>query len=420
MSYKKFSLSLVALAVSLNAYANWQGFGGDVQHTGFSPEIAPTNSDYIVHTINEKMKLSSQMLFNDSAMFFIVAAPTKTEMVCYDTVNYSNLWRTEIPFVDSGYGTWGTPFLYSNNLLFATDDKLVCLEATSGSNLWSADLNWYTVNSSVTVYSNKVIVPGLSYMNSDLGLMCYDIVSGSNLWNTQIKTNNVFSSCTAAIDANGFGYLAFANSIIKFDIESGTNIWEVSFAQYTDFQNISIVDSVILAVQMGYKGSQANLLAVSTHGVYLWQQVVKETDVPPAIAKDSSGNLIAIHVAGDTANQPTISAFDVASGSNLWSHEFIGNYSVMPFIADKVVYAAAAAYDEYYSLSAITNLTAIDFESGTIIHQFEEAGFPIGVQANKLYLQNLSQINVLESIPEPFYFWLFPFLFIGLKRFALK
>ena len=159
-------------------------------------------------------------------------------MVCLDAANGKTLWENSYaaplyPRMDMSYGSGphSTPIVSGPFAVFVgTTGRLVCVNKTTGKEVWSHDL-WGKLggtlinvgySSSPIVYKNKVIVTVGGVGHS---LIAFDLVDGRFIW----KAHNFRNSSSSPIIINVEGQdqlVAFMhNEVIGLDPESGQLFW---------------------------------------------------------------------------------------------------------------------------------------------------------------------------------------------------
>ena len=368
---KLFAVSIVCIifSFSCNAPAEWLMFGGDSANSASSDTFVPRDlaAANIVSSGPIGIKDSSSPVVADGRVYVYCASSTNGAIRCLDSQSLATIWSAPVPVADYGWGSWASPALGSSSIVYAADAFLGCWNL-DGSLRWSVTMEHQTVNSSPLIIENRIYIGAFSYMNAEGGVGCYDSATGSQLWFNAVINNSTFSSCSpVSLDDSitfGTGYACCSNQLWQFSLETGTTFWQRTLPG-RGLNNISFaLPFTLLVVNYDFMYAATNLYAYDTSGNFIWSAETGMSDMPPALYLDQSGFQIGIHSAGDSGVTPELSAFNLATGAELWRSSLAGNNANMPVISRDVVYAAQGRYAGW-NFEGMTNLTAFDVRSGT-------------------------------------------------------
>ncbi len=137
----------------------------------------------------------------------IVVKESKTELLAFDITNPSRVWVANIGELA------GAPAL-KHGLLFAAisapKPQLLCLDDSSGSKLWTADLAAKPLGGP-SVSGDKVFIALAGKSGSDAKIVCRSLTDGSALWESDVEKAPVTP-------------LALSGEHLAFTVEDGTVI----------------------------------------------------------------------------------------------------------------------------------------------------------------------------------------------------
>jgi hypothetical protein len=394
MKHYRIPVIIIALAVAFTVHAaDWHLFAGDAANSGSSPDMVPRDlsAAEIVSSGTIGIKGSSSPVVADGNVYVYCAAPSNGCIRCLDGQTLTSLWSAPVPIADFGWGSWGSPAVVNSSIVYAADAFLGCWNL-DGSVRWTITMSHQTVNSSPLVIEDRIYVGAFSYLNAEGGVGCYDLNSGSQLWFNAVINNSTFSSCTPVSSSDsvtsGVGYACCSNQLWQFDLESGTTIWQRTLPG-NGLNNVSIArPATVLAVNYDYMYAPTNLYAYDTNGNFLWCGKTGMSDMPPAVYQDGS-TAVCIHAAGDSGVPAELTAFNSATGEELWRYTGAGNNANMPVISKGVVYAASGLYSGWV-FNGLTNLTAFNVLDGTVLSSSgtTQGGMSPAIAGDVLYTAN--------------------------------
>ena len=245
----------------------------------------------------------------------------------------------------------------------SADGALVKLNATNGKVIWRYATNGSHIPAPATVANGTVYVG-----TQDGSVYALHATTGAVLWHFQTQAA-VLSSPT--VD-NGFVYVGSSDSYLyKLQASDGTLLWRKNMGLATA---IVTVNTVAISNNVVYVSSSDNtahsyLFALNaSDGTPLWStQVANQLFTTPVVVHgtiyiDSSALQ---QQGGPDIKDSYVSAFNAATGKQLWRSDKIGNYiPAPPTVTNNVVYIG----------SQDGNLYAFDATSGKRLWRYNAGG----------------------------------------------
>ncbi|NLF40918.1 PQQ-binding-like beta-propeller repeat protein [bacterium] len=352
----------VLMTISSSVFAaSWPQFGCDATHKSATYDIAPRDLTAAVMAASAPLGItdgSGIVALGGRVYAFSGASPTSI-LYCLDAATLDVIWSNTVDVADLGWGSWGTPAVSTSCVVYAAEDFLGCWNL-DGSLRWETDIP-RTLNSSPVIAGDRVIVGAFSYMNATGGVAACELGTGSQLWYSAVIPNGAFSCCTPAIDeAAGVGYACASNQVWQFSLATGAVTWQTNLPG-DSLQNVSLAGGTLLVVNYDFMYAETNLFALNaSNGSNLWAGACGMSDVAPAVYAGT-----VVHSCGDNAVPPALTAFDLATGSNLWTREGYGNVGSMPAISKGYVYAGVGVYAGW-ALSHFSNAAVVSIADGSV------------------------------------------------------
>jgi len=310
---------------------DWPMFGCDLSHTRYSPTIAPN---------------TNQTLWIYSAGSWVDSSPAVVDGKVY---------------VGSG------------------DDKVYCLNASTGAFIWS-----YTTGGDVK--SSPVVVDSKVYVGSyDSKVYCLNASTGAFIWS--YTTGNFVRSSPAV--AYGKVYVgSYDSKVYCLNASTGAFIWNYTAGSWVA-SSPAVVDG---KVYVGSGDDKVYCLNAST-GAFVWSYSTGgDVDSSPAVAygKVYLGSL-----------DFKVYCLDASTGAFIWSHT-IGNW---------VLSSPAVAYGRVYVGSVGNKVYCLDASTGAFIWSYETGSFVesspavangkvyVGAHDSKLYAFADHDIAIYDVAP---------------------
>ena len=387
MKHRSITLmASLAVAGALCAQ-DWPMFGGNAAHTGATPDMAPRDltGALMLASAPLQIKDNSGPVISGGRLYAFAGLTPRSMLYCLDAATLAVVWSNTVPVDDPGWGSWATPAAGNSCVVYAAEGFLGCWNL-DGTPRWAVtNMAHQTLNSSPVIAGDTVFIGAFSYLNSMGGVAAFALATGSQLWYQATVPNSVFSSCTPALDvAAGKGYACCSNQVWRFDLTTGTNEWRASLAG-GQLMNLSLASNTLLVVNYDFMYEYTNLFALDKNsGAPRWAAICGMSDVPPAI----EGNTV-IHACGDNAVAPALTAFELATGSNLWTANGCGNVNNMPAISSGAVYAGVGVYIGFF-LARYSNVAVASVANGVVMHPPRNTlgGFAPAIADDTLYTVN--------------------------------
>lgn len=216
-----FTVTLLALSVVFSCqivYAassvdDWPLFRHDASHTGFSSGVAPTSNVVQLwnYTINEAgiTVVAPPVVANG----FVYVGSADNNLYCLDAATGTKVWSFA-----AGGETDSSPAVVDDRVYVGSSNGYVyCLDAAAGTQVW---------NQSVMGSADSPVnfVDGRVYVESQLGdVYCLDAASGQEIWN--FPTKGTAHDLSPAV-SDGYVYAGSNNGdVLCIDAASGLEAW---------------------------------------------------------------------------------------------------------------------------------------------------------------------------------------------------
>jgi outer membrane protein assembly factor BamB len=298
------------------------------------------------------------------------------QLICLDQSSGKALWNATLTPTADVCNVFGFSPAYDDGLLFLTGSKVVCLNATNGTEQWSYSFPTKrgSVDGGAAVADGRVIVGDWDGHN----YYCLDEYTGKEIWNFTVMGN---AQSTPAI-ADDLVVLAgwewgMGGRVYCLNLEDGTEIWNLS-------TNNSPCGSADLDRKRAYLTTynfegDGDVLAISLqNGSLLWQKSIASSDCTPAL---SLGRL---YVCGGTDgfSDKATYCFDAENGSLIWKtkpDDEIGDWRCSPAYADGLIFVGQTENMNY------TAICALDAITGKTIWSYPAGGSAPAVAGSMVY-----------------------------------
>jgi outer membrane protein assembly factor BamB len=244
---------------------------------------------------------------------------------------------------------------------------------------WSRDLS----ASGVISISYPLIAQGLVFVtttteNQVNTLIALDESTGTTIWSADI--NGTYSFANAAYDSGKVFVVNFDGLMKAFDAASGTLLWSVNLPnQYAFTSPPTAANGIVFT---GGAGTGGTVYAVDeTNGAVLWMMPVENGDhSSPAVVL---GNVFVSYAC------PQAYAFNAASGQQLWNYSggCEGGGGKTPVVHAAQVYVRDSFFTQ-------TNGVVLDANTGTLIGGFNSDRPPAFFGNLALFLQTGTLVGV--------------------------
>jgi outer membrane protein assembly factor BamB len=235
--------------------------------------------------------------------------------------------------------------------------------------LWKRPIPKQGFNSPV-VYGKRVFLSGADRLGADI--YCFDALSGApvfttkvdysvNAANVKVEVQVGFAAPSLAVNGVNVAALFATGDLVCLDMK-GAVVWKKSLGipvlNY-GFGSSLMTTGDLLIVQYDQKSGPMLYAFVFATGETRWQvkRDVLSSWATPTIAQSGGKKAIVL-----SAN-PFVSAYDAATGSELWSTDlFTGEIGSSPVYADGIVYAG----------NATARLGALKSDDGSLLWEYYE------------------------------------------------
>jgi len=207
-----FGLLVLLVILPLSSAESWPMYRHDAQHTGYASSSAPANNSIRWTYETDNGIFSSPAVYENK----VYVGSFDKNLYCLDANTGTLLWSYEIgnPIVKS------SPAISDNKVFIGSSDGIVyCLNAENGTKIWSF-LTGAGIDSSPVVFADSVFIS-----SQDQKLYCLETGSGQEVWN--FTTPRGISS-SPAYYANKV-YVGCSDSILYcLEAETGMLLWNYS------------------------------------------------------------------------------------------------------------------------------------------------------------------------------------------------
>ena len=237
----------------LTRVTDWPMYQYDLARSGKTTANGPnTNSTLWTYSTGSPI-ISSPAVVNGKIYF-----GSYGKIICLDASTGNNLWNYTS---DRGFGGVSSPAVYDGRVYTGHDYRLYCLDATTGNHLWS-ERTGGNINTSPLVTAGRV------YFGSwDDWFYCFDATTGLVDW--KYKTGYDIVGSSAAF-ADGRVYVGSMDAkLYCFDATTGTLLWNyttLGFPAPYVYSSPTISDG-----QVYYGSNNRNVYCLNaTTGAFIW------------------------------------------------------------------------------------------------------------------------------------------------------
>jgi len=341
------------------ADAGWHQFHCDPQYRGASSSPAPrTNDTAWIRDIGAQA--GSSVSVAEGRVFVNCA----DEIVALDQYTGETLWTAPFEENEDVCCSWFTP-VYHDGRLFFSGMVTVCLNATTGEEIWSFvhPSGRGAVDGSPVVAEGKIIASdwdGHHYY-------CLDEASGKEIWNFTVEGSA--QSTPAVFDGRvvfGAWEWGLGGKVYCADLEDGSEIWSLR-TENSPAGSASILEGVVYMTTYNFNGD-GDLLALSlSDGSILWRKEISPTDSTPTVAEEK------VYVCGgcEGFSHSKTYCFDSDSGDLIWETDEadeIGDWRCSMAYADGLVFVGRPDFDDF------GGTVALDASNGNLVWRHPGGG----------------------------------------------
>jgi outer membrane protein assembly factor BamB len=316
----------------------WPMFHHDQSHTGYSTSTAPnTNSTIWSFTTDGHVYSSPAVAYGR-----VYVGSWDNKVYCLDASTGAHLWN----YTTGGYVSWSSPAIAEGKVYVGSDDHNVyCLKATTGIPVWN-----FTTGGGVS--SSPAVAYGRVYVGSwDAKVYCLNATTGTHIWNFTAG-GGVFSSPAVAQDRVYVASTWQPHKVYCLNATTGTHIWNYTTGDWID-------SSPAVAYGKVYIGSEeANMVHAlnASTGVLVWNYTTGPDGTYCSAAVAYGKVFIG-------SKDGKVYALNASTGTHIWNYTTGGGVISSPAVADGKVYVGSDDY-KVYCLNASTGLRIWDYKTG--------------------------------------------------------
>jgi len=353
----------------------WPMFHHDLNHTGYSTSKAPeTNRTLWTYTTGGSGVDHSSPAVADGKVY---VGSLDFKVYCLNASTGSLIWS----YTTGGYVLSSPAIADDRVYLGSLDFKVYCLNASTGSLIWN-----YTTGNGIT-RSSPAVSDGKVYIGSNDGkIYALDASTGSLIWS---YTTGGWTESSPAV-ADGKVYVGSSDSkVYCLNASTGSLIWN-----YTTFDKV--YSSPAVADGMVYVGSydyQIYCLNAST-GSLIWNYITNKIEYStPAVAygKVYVGSL----------STRSVYALDASTGSLIWSYTTGGYVESSPAVSDGKVYVGSCD-GKVYCLNASTGSLIWNYITGGGVYSspaVADGKVYVGSRDKKVYAFGSQEVAITSVTP---------------------
>lgn len=338
--------TITTLAVLTDREAStddWPMFNHDARHSGFSQSTVPKNATiswtftdpYLIEIAYNGTVVMSTPVISRGILYVSGAAGAGLNAVNASTGQL--IWNNPDPYL---FTTIYSPTVYDDHMYVSAFGLLVCLNASTGAQIWRTNFtNTYGNNENA---GSPILVNGVVYVQGYNALYAVDASTGAKIW--KYPNQGSFATSIVPAIANGYVYsvtsgVGSRGSIYALDASSGKKVWEYNVE--TSAQSSPVI-------------KDGKVFVGSNHGVYALdaltgRQLWKYTTGSVVTGSPATANNLVFVGSWDK----NIYALDASTGERVWNFSTEGEIHSTPAIADNTV--SVTSDDRYlYVLNAST------------------------------------------------------------------
>jgi signal peptidase I len=389
---KSKALGIVALALivltlgvsftSAQITQNWAMFRHDLQHTGV---YAVSDSDGSGPNSREPIwtyQARSEVLFSPVIANGKVYGASSSQLFCVDAISGSEVWTMALgPSNVAGEITVTNSTVYVGSV----DNYLNAVNANTGALIWRSQLGW--IPGAVSVSDNRI------FLGAHNNVFCLDIANGNPLWNFTTglyvpSIANVIAAVYASVMvSDGKVYAAAQDgNLYCLNASQGSELWRFATGDLTESAP-AIVNGRL------YFGSNDKYLYCldAITGDLIWKYLAGGRI-------NSNPSVIEGKVYFGSNDDNTIYCVDSLTGAKVWSYRTNGDVYASPAVAYGRVYVGSADHN-FYVIDANHGTLAWKYTTGGAIYSsavIANAKVYFGSNDNKLYAfgrQYITSVN---------------------------
>jgi len=418
----------IVLPPTASAADAWTQYGGNQLNN-------PVVADGIAPGLTQPRWVTLNKVINEDVQFIQVSTPVvfDAKIICHaevyigiDVASYvlaldvyggRLVWAAQVEARE--WGSWSSPAVYAEGglVLMASGASLHILEAETGNEVAVVELPKAVVNSSVTV------AEGIAFLTTHIYDGVADLLAvnldeaqgpvGEVLWSTPtgVSWGNTpaFYTCEQTgeglvVTAESLGYVkAYSpvdGSLVWTFPVNGAGSWEPEGGVFTG--GVSIQGDFVYVSSYNFDDGEFNSFTYKLDaktGDEIWRTPSERASTVPVIDGDTvivSGGLIDDW---GKITVPRLTAYDNATGDQIWDFEDAGGWDNTPVVVNGVCYAGRFAeggtYDRMYAL----DLAKTPSEPGFIVSQFDDAGGTPSYAGGNIYSFGIDGLYAFGSAP---------------------
>jgi outer membrane protein assembly factor BamB len=379
---------LILPAAGYAAGSDWPQFHNSANSAGYSTSAAPNTNNLLWASENIGASISSSPVIAGGKVY-VYGCPSsdgfsasKSSIVCLDETTGDKIWETAID--KSKWGSWSSPAYDNGKIFIGSGSKAFCLDATSGTILWSYPMHLDVVNGSPRVVDGKAFFTdwdpnhgGISY------IYCLDANGGSRIWEHQLvgDSQSTPAYCDGKIYVNSWGYVTGANTGANntycLDAGDGHEIWHQQGLEKQTCGSPSVGGGKVFVATYDFYGMGELAALDAGDGHIIWGPItIQRTDTTPAYA---DGKLYLCGGCAGYSDQETY-CFDAETGNQIWKQSDLGNWTCSVAVADNKVFVGKAG--EFFDY---TGVYALDVADGHVVWSSDKGGASPVVADDKVF-----------------------------------
>jgi outer membrane protein assembly factor BamB len=315
----------------------WPMFRHDLNHSAYSGSTGPSQNDTIwTFQMSDRISWSSPAVLNSTTsygsstqyQFRLYIGSVDGKIACLDALSGSLIWS----FATNGVFL-SSPAVADDRVFVASGDgNLSCVNAFTGALLWSRQAIHKADNSSSPTVAN-----GRVYVGNEFNVSCFDAQTGDSLWN---YTTGGYVLSSPAV-ANGKVYVGSNDhNVTCLDALSGTSLWNRTMGDCV-VSSPAIYDNKVCVGSLDYNVSCFD----AQTGDSLWNYTTNGPVLSSPAFADGK-----IYVGSNDGN---VTCLNANSGVRIWNYTTEGKVISSPGVADSKVYVGSVD-GRLYCLDAAT------------------------------------------------------------------
>ena len=307
----------------------WPMYRHDAAHTGFSTSDGRDTNE-VRWIFDTEIKVRTSPAIYDGKVYFGTSEHENEHNVfyCLDADSGTEVWS-----IDLGREMFSSPAVVNSKIYFGSQNNNVyCMDADDGSLIWTYDID-HDAQNSPTVTNGKVYI-----VNSHGKLYCLNAEGNGDgttdmIWNFTTGRNTKYNVPTVADGKVYIGYETF----YCLDAETGQIIWSKKIIDGGTGYTVAISNGRL------YLGADYGRIYCldANNGSILWMvQTLQPCSPIPTVAY---GNVYF------GACDYNLYCLDADDGAFIWKYQFLGAFVGTPSIADGKVYVT---YGSFYCFNA--------------------------------------------------------------------